>query len=140
MVNMSYSLAFNYLHRYAETEVGITVPVELHHKSRDVKLDAKLDTGASFCIFPRQYGVALGLNIESGLEELIDTATGDFKAYGHEVTLSALGVSLEVVVYFSKYDTLKRSVLGRRGWIERLRLGIVDYDRHLYVSRYNDLL
>ena len=33
---------------------------------------------------------------------------------------------------------LRRNLLGRRGWLQLLRLGIVDYGNELYLSRYDD--
>lgn len=102
-------------------------------------LTAKLDTGASCCIFRRDYGEALGLNIESGVLQPIALADGHvFETYGHDVTISALGFELEVMAYFASDFNFKRDVLGRRGWIGQLRLGLVDYDGQLYIGRYDE--
>ena len=38
----------------------------------------------------------------------------------------------------SSIPAFGRNILGRRGWIDVLRLGIVDYEGALYVSRYDD--
>lgn len=65
-----------------------------------MRLLAKLDTGASFCIFERVYGEELGLNIEGGEEIRISTATEPFRAYGHEVTITSFDWTFGSVVYF----------------------------------------
>ena len=135
---MPHSLSFNVKYDYNKTDDGITVPVVLGYSSIRVRVLAKLDTGASFCIFPREYGEELGIDIETGDKKEIATAIGPFITYGHELTLSALGYDVDSTVYFSSDFNFPRSVLGRHGWIERFRLGIVDYDGQLYVSHYDE--
>jgi len=104
-----------------------------------VELHAKVDSGASACIFARGHGELLGLTIENGAPDYFGTATGRFKAYGHSVTLSVLGYDFDCVAYFAESQSYNRDVLGRQGWIYRIRLGLVDYDGKLYLSDYNDL-
>jgi hypothetical protein len=33
---------------------------------------------------------------------------------------------------------MPRDVLGQTGWLDRMRLGLVDHDRQLYLSHYDD--
>lgn len=135
---MTYSLSFSFLHRYSVSVQGITIPVELRHGDRTVVLNAKLDTGASFCIFQRVYGEALGFDIERGAPEWIATPTGNFLAYGHELTLSTLDFQLDTLVYFARDEDFRRNVLGRRGWLDQIRIAIIDYDGEVYTSRYDE--
>lgn len=135
---MPESLSFAVVHSYDTRAPGITVRAEMHREDRIVEVIAKIDTGASFCIFQRSYGELLGLNIESGDEERINTATGTFLAYGHEVLLKVLGIELTTTVYFADYPQTNRNVLGRQGWLDRVRLGLVDYEGKLYLSSYDD--
>ena len=44
----------------------------------------------------------------------------------------------ECVVYFAESQSYTRDVLGRQGWLDRIRFGLVDYDGKLYLSDYND--
>jgi hypothetical protein len=53
------------------------------------------------------------------------------------VRLEVLGFELEVVVYFAAHYELVRNVLGRFGFMQQLRLGIVDYEGKLYIGRYD---
>jgi hypothetical protein len=55
--------------------------------NKSVELVAKIDTGASHCLFERHYGEQLGLEIETGIAQKFSTATGTFLAYGHNLTL-----------------------------------------------------
>ena len=133
---MAHILTFTTRHQYNQGTLGITLPVELRVGERRVRVpNAKLDTGASFCIFHQGFGESLGLNVEAGRPEQVATATGQFPAFGHEVSLSALGFEFHVLVYFAE---VARNVLGRRGWLEQVRIGIIEHDSDLFVSAYDD--
>ena len=135
---MIHSLSFSTLHRYETSLPGIVVPVELQIADRRVKIpDTRLDTGATHCIFKKEYGELLGLDVEAGVEERFGTASGPFIGFGHELTLCALGFEFAAIVYFAdlKYP---RNVLGRFGWLQQMRIGIIDYDGKLFVSRYDE--
>ena len=136
MVKLRHTLTFTTRHQYNLAKNGITVPVALRVGDRGVIVpDTKVDTGASFCIFHQGFGESLGLNVKGGHKVSIRTATEPFSAYGHEVSLSALGLELYVLVYFAE---VSRNVLGRRGWLEQVRIGIIDHDGELFVSAYDD--
>jgi hypothetical protein len=68
----------------------------------------------------------------------METLTGVFKAYGHEVTLVTFDLAFEVMVYFAADYGLSRNLLGRNGWLQQVRLGLCDYDEMLYVSAYDE--
>ncbi len=123
---MAHTFTFRTRHSYDTTKVGITVPVELTDGTNVVQVDAKLDTGASFCIFERAYGEMLGLDVEGGTPALVSTANGTFQAFGHRLTMTALGFQFDTMVYFAADAGIRRSVLGRRGLIGRLRLCLIE--------------
>ena len=117
-------------------KTGIEIPVWLYAGESAVSFNAKIDTGASACIFERIHGEMLGLEIETGTPENFSTATGTFLAYGHDVQLSVAEIKLNSTVFFYAEDAFKRNVLGRSGWLNKIRLGIVDYDGKLFLSHY----
>lgn len=135
---MRYHLEFRSLHSYDPGKAGITVPITLRTGAAAVALNAKVDTGATYCIFQRLYGEHLGLDIERGHQQLIGTPTGSFAAYGHNVGLSVLEFEFDAVVYFAADDSFSRDVLGRQGWLSRVQLGIVDYEGKLYLDRIDE--
>lgn len=135
---MSYQLRFLLAYSYDTRKVGIELPVLLRAGGIETRFDVKVDTGASHCIFERQQGERLGLQIESGIPETFGTAAGAFLTYGHEVTLAVLGLEVTATVYFAADEDFTRNVLGRQGWLDRVRLGLIDYDGQLYLSRYDD--
>ncbi len=135
---MAYKLPFTHLHLYDSGKPGITVPVFLRLSETSLRVETKLDTGATHCIFQRIYGEDLGLDIESGAPKRFGTATGSFLAYGHGVTLSVYDFDFDVMVYFAAADDFKRDVLGRHGFLDRLLIGLDDYAGKLYLRRGDD--
>ena len=131
------SLSFAVEHDYSLSE-AIILPVVLRADSEEVGVDAFLDTGSTFCVFRRQLAEMLGLDVESGERVRLNTATVGFDAYGHTLTLETLGYSFDVMVYFAAHEGFARNVLGRRGWLDQVRLGLVEHEGKLYVSRYDE--
>lgn len=125
---MTHTFSFRVKHNYDTTKIGIIVPVELTHGTNVVQVDAKLDTGASICIFERAYGEMPGLKVESGTHTLVSTANNTFQTFGHWLTMTALGFQFDVMVYFAADESIRRSVLGRRGFIDQLRLCLIEHD------------
>ena len=98
----------------------------------------KLDTGSTFCVFQRRYAELLGLDVEGGTVQRIRTVTGSFNAYGHEVTLTVGGLEWQAVVYFAGDESFPVNVVGRFGFLDRLRVGVVDYEQLLYLAAYDE--
>ena len=134
---MTYSLSFEILKHYDAGKPGITLPTTLQVGESFVSFEAKLDIGSSFCIFERFHGELLGLDIEQGHRQYIGTAVGGFITYGHQVTLSVCDFEFDSTVFFAAEENIKRNVLGRHGWLNKIRLGLVDYDGLLYLSSYD---
>jgi predicted aspartyl protease len=135
---VTYTFSFRTRHSYDTTKIGISVPVELTSGTNVVQVDAKLDTGASICIFERAYAEMLGLNVESGTQALVTTANSTFQAFGHWMTMTVLGFQVDVMVYFAADASIKRNVLGRRGFIDQLRLCLIEHAGELYISKFDD--
>ena len=138
MVRLATTLTFQYTHDYgAQSSDGITIPIELTVGQKAVRLIAKLDTGASWCIFEREYGEQLGLNIEAGEQITLSTANSQFQAYGHEVKITCFDWEFDSVVFFPAEPEIRRNVLGRHGWLEKFRLALIHHDSLLHLSHYN---
>lgn len=131
---MPYQLSFDKLHFYDSGKSGISIPVTLRIGQSVESLMAKIDTGASHCIFRRIYGEQLGLDIERGYLLQVSTPTGTFTVYGHDVTLVVADFEFDATVYFAADEAFKRDVLGRHGWLEKITIGIRDYHGELYLS------
>jgi hypothetical protein len=134
---MAFTLSFDTLHNYDASKPGISLPVTLKLGTTAIMVEAKVDTGASYCIFARVFGEDLGLNIEGGSLLQFATATGSFTAYGHTINLSILGYEFDATVYFAADELFYRNVLGRHGWLNQVQMAIIDYDGKLFLSPYD---
>ena len=133
-----YRLDFEKLIEYDASASGITVNTTLKLSNKSVSFPAIIDTGSAFCIFERKHGEQLGFEIEKGLFQKVGTATGIFVAYGFRVVLQTGNFEFDSLVYFAEDENFNRNVLGRRGWLELVKIGLIDYEGKLYLSRYND--
>ncbi len=131
---MAHILEFEKLIDYDSGKVGIPVDVELRLGNDSVTFQAKIDTGATFCIFARIQGELLGLTIENGLSEKIRTANGSFVAFGHQVSMITEDFEFDSFVFFAQEDSFTKNVLGRIGWLDRVTIGLNDYEGKLYLS------
>jgi hypothetical protein len=53
------------------------------------------------------------------------------------VEIEIFNVRFSTHVFFAQDAEFSRSVLGRNGWLNRLRIGLIDYDSMLYLSPYD---
>ena len=135
---MPQEIIFDVLHEYDTLETGIVVPATLKSGENFVDLKAKVDTGATFCVFERVHGLRLGLEIETGFPLRMTTATGAFDAFGHTINLSVLGIEIESTVYFAAEESFYLNILGRQGFLDRVKLGLIDYEGKLLLSAYGE--
>ncbi len=84
------------------------------------------------------YAADLGIDLTSGVKMRFGTANSSFEAYGHEVEIDAFGIRIFATVYFFADPEIRKNVLGRNGWLDRIRIGISDYDRAIYLATYTD--
>ena len=131
-----FPIDFDSLVFYDYGKPGISVDVELRLGGLSVNVPAKIDTGAESCVFAREFGERLGLEIENGEIQMFNTVTGTFSTYGHWVTLIVNDFEFDSYVFFAKDEYFDRNVLGRQGWLSRLIVGINDYEGKLYLKRH----
>jgi hypothetical protein len=130
-------LEFSQFYRYEPGADGIEMPVVLKSGGEVVDLVAYLDTGANNCLFERKHGEDLKLEIETGDHRVFRSVTGGVETFGHIVELEVLGLKVESMVYFFADERITKNLLGRIGWLDRIRLGLVDHDGELYLAHYH---
>lgn len=136
---MTHYLFFEELHNYAGSlGDSIDVPVILRAGNQQIPVVASVDTGASFCLFRNAIAQVLGLDLDKGTLLRFRTANSAFEAYGHEVDITALGVTTRTTVYFFADPMINKNVLGRTGWLDRVKLALVHHDNKLYLNPYDD--
>jgi hypothetical protein len=135
---MAFQLYFTHQEKYDSRNLGINLKTTLHYGEHFLVCDAKIDTGAEVCLFERVIGETLEISIENGIPKKMSTLAGTLMAYGHEVILETLGLRFHTIVYFAESYEVKRNLLGRQGWLQLIKLGLVDYDNELYLSPYDE--
>jgi hypothetical protein len=136
---MPHQLDFKIGYQYQSAKGGVSIPTTLTTGQRTVECFAKIDTGSEYCLFQRKLADNLSLDLESGYPLKLETLTGSFLAFGHEIILVTLGIAFEVMVYFATDYGLSRNLLGRNGWLQQVNLGLCDYEEMLYLSPYDEI-
>ena len=54
--------------------------------------------------------------------------------YGHEVTMETLGLEFQSFVFFAAEKGVPRNLLGRVGWLQLVRLAVIDYEQGLDIN------
>lgn len=70
------------------------------------------------------------------MRERIRTAVGSFTAYGHEVNFAVSGIGWLATVYFAEDQSFPVNVVGRVGFLDRLKIALVDYEQMLYLDSF----
>lgn len=101
-------------------------------------VDARVDSGSSFCVFGRQWADLLGLDWEAGEPLKISTAAGIFYAHLHEVTIQLFDFKWTAWVAFAEWDTMPpspaRDVLGLNGFLDHFLVAIDDRAEMIYLE------
>ena len=62
---------------------------------------------------------------------------GSFSAFGHELTLRTQGLEWSAMVFFYAASDPQANFLGRRGWLDRVRLGLTHYEQSRYLEPFD---
>jgi hypothetical protein len=135
---VSHPIIFEKQTTYKTQEIGITIDATLRHGNREIVCSAKVDTGSKNCLFEREIADRLEIDLESGYREKFSTLGGRIFAYGHFIELETLGLRFESFVYFAESYAVNRNLLGREGWLQLVKLGVVDYENRLFLSPYSE--
>lgn len=138
-------LSFQFRYRYEQRGEKVIVPIRLQSGNVvTTPLLPHLDTGSPANVFRAEIAEILNIEYEDTQSVIrMGTAGGtSFPAYGHELALEVIGSALqfETTVFFAPWlpgvgpDV---GVLGLRDFATKLRIGLVHYERALYLGDYN---
>ena len=131
---MSFIIEFEKKKSYDSLKTGITIDVILRSGNLEQPCPAKIDTGSEVCLFSRISADVLEIDLESGYREVFSTLAGDLIAFQHEIEFETLGLQFQTRVYFAESYAVHRNLLGRRGFLQLVTLGLNDYDCELYLN------
>lgn len=106
----------------------------LRYGNRRYDCSAKVDSGSEVCLFEREIADILEIDVESGYREYFGTLTSRIVAFQHEIELETLGLQFQTRVYFAEDYNIHRNLLGRRGFLQLVKIGLDDYASELYLS------
>ena len=130
---MTYPVEFQRKTPYKSLAQGITIEAILRSGGLETSCNAKVDTGAEVCLFERTVADTLDIEVESGYRERFSTLVGNVVGYAHPVELETVGLRFQTYVYFAESYSIRRSLLGRQGWLQLVLLGLDDYHSELYL-------
>ncbi len=133
-----HQLNFQKKAEFKSLDTGITIKAILRLGEIEFVSRAKVDTGSEICIFRREIGEHLEIDIESGFKKKLITLSGGLSAFGHGIQLETLGLTFDTFVYFAADYSIKRNLLGRQGWLQLIKLGLDDYKSEIYISPQNE--
>lgn len=131
---MSFQIDFEKKETYESIKTSITIDAVLRYGESEVICPAKVDTGSEFCLFARTFADILNIDLESGYRENFSTLGGGIIGYAHQIELETLGLRFQSYVYFAENYSVNRSLLGRQGWLQLVKLGLDDYQSEIYLS------
>jgi len=131
---MSFFLEYQEKQVYDSLKTGITIDVILRSADLEQPCPAKIDTGSEVCLFSRTLADFLEIEVESGYREVFSTLAGSLIAFQHEIELETFGLLFQTKVYFAESYALRRNLLGRRGFLQMVTIGLDDYKSELYLS------
>ena len=132
---MNWDFSFSIRMGTVQDQFGLCLPITLSVADQEIEANAYLDTGATYCVIPREAGEKLGLDVEAGEPTSLRTGGGPMPTFLHYANLTIDELFFEdVPVCVAKYPEFDRILLGREGWLQRVRLNLIVYEDGLYLN------
>lgn len=135
---MAFEIVYHHRFAYDVNNAEVILPVIIDANDHKESVIAAIDTGATLCVFQREIAEKLGITVEDGIEDHVNAMGTIIRVYGHEATLSLGDLALNLFVYFPEFQQIPRNLLGRQGFLQRLRFGLNDYEGFVYLSHHDD--
>ena len=98
------------------------IPLYVSASSKQLKLRALIDSGATISVFKDEVAEQLGIEIESGKEIYLGGVGGRIKGYIHELSLEISGKKLFCPVVFSREYLVSFNLLSREAFFKQFRI------------------
>ncbi|MDP4010416.1 MAG: hypothetical protein Q8P37_00950 [Candidatus Spechtbacteria bacterium] len=96
------------------------IPVELRYRKENVKYEVLVDSGADLCIFHKEIGELLGMEIEKGKKEYVIGINGGREIfYVHSLTLNVGGWDYKIEAGFKDMSKSGYGVVGQTGFFDK---------------------
>lgn len=112
--------------RYGRSVLRPVIPIHLKYGTKGLLYGALVDSGADVCLFDRQIGEALGIDVGKGERyEVLGIGGGSAVYRMHEVTLIVAEQKCKVSVGFDENESDTEShygIIGQKGLFDRFRV------------------
>jgi hypothetical protein len=98
------------------------IPIKLYYGDRNVKTYGLLDSGSTLSVFRNEIAEDLGIEILSGDENMLQSASGLIKVFIHPLTVQINEERFNMSIGFSSELSASFNILGREGFFERFRI------------------
>lgn len=106
------------------------VPLGIGYRGKWRRVEAYVDSGATYSLFHPEIGVELGITIEQGTKVWVQTASGDFlPVYLHLMDVQLGFQRFQTEIGFSDRLGVKFNLLGRSSFFERFEICFSDFAR-----------
>lgn len=110
------------------------IPVKLYYEDRNVKTYGLLDSGSTLSVFRNEIAEDLGVEIPSGHEKMLQSASGLIKVFIHPLTVQINEERLDVNIGFSNELSTSFNILGREGFFEYFRITFDERQKRIVIE------
>lgn len=104
------------------------VPINLKAGSQTIKLDALIDSGADYCIFPLKVAKDLKLFFRSS-DKTKFHGIGKAEGYWHQIEITVGNTSYKTKAVFADLKNMEFGVLGQKGFFDHFDVTL-SYKNH----------
>lgn len=98
------------------------IPTKLYYGDKNVKTYGLLDSGSTLSVFRNEIAEDLGIEIHSGQEKMLQSASGLIRVFIHPLTVEVDKERFNMNIGFSGELSTSFNILGREGFFEHFRI------------------
>lgn len=96
------------------------IPVEIKYQKESVKYEVLVDSGADFCLFHKEIGELLGIDVKKGIKGFVAGINGGSDPYYiHNVILNVGGWDYRIKAGFKDMSKSGYGVVGQIGFFDK---------------------
>lgn len=111
------------------------IEVTLKHGSKQINVEALLDSGASFSVFQPEIAEYLGITIEKGSKIYLTGIGGRILGYLHKIPVTIAQTTFSCKVVFSQEFNVSLNLLGRNNFFLPFIISFFEKKRKVSLER-----
>lgn len=110
------------------------VEVELQHKSKKLRVNALVDSGASFSVFRSEIAEYLGVKVERGKKIYLTGIGGRILGYLHNLNVAVESKKFRVKIIFSPEFNVSFNLVGRDNFFTPFFITFIEKAKQLIIE------